>query len=155
MTVASTWYLLRPPRPIVPDSPRDAEPSSGAVRAWLSALVLLTGLWGLALFITDAGPSDLIWVWPGDLLSSRLIGVMLLTIAAGSAYSLRHADTARTMLAMVVTYALGLAVASLWNLLAAKPIKPAYLVVFGVICLGSVALMVWERPKEALLQPGS
>jgi len=155
MTVASTWYLLRPPRWIVPDSRRDAEPSSGAVRAWLSALVVLTGVWGLALFITDQGPSDLIWVWPGDLLSSRLIGVMLLTIAAGSAYSLRYADTARTMLAMVVTYALGLAVASLWNLLAGKPIKAAYLVVFGVIFLGSVALLVWDRPKQAVLQSSS
>jgi len=77
---------------------------------------------------------------------------MLLTIAAGSAYSLRHADTARTMLAMVVTYALGLAVASLWNLVAAKPIKPAYLVVFGVIFLVSAALLVWDRPRQAVLQ---
>jgi hypothetical protein len=79
--------------------------------------------------------AGLIWVWPGDPLSSRLIGVMLLAVAAGSAYSLRYADTSRVMLATLATYGLGLAVASLWNLAAGLPVKPGYLVVFEVICL--------------------
>lgn len=145
MTAVSTWYLFRPVT-IIPDGPHDSEPSNTAVRSWLMAVALLTGIWGLALFITDVGPSDLIWAWPGDLLSSRLIGVMLLTIAVGSVYSLRHADLSRLMLATTLTYALGLAVASLWNVASGKPIKLSYFVVFGLIFLGSAALLLWKRP---------
>jgi hypothetical protein len=39
-------------------------------------------------------------------------------------HSLRYADTTRTMLVMTITYALGLAVASLWNLVAGSPSNP-------------------------------
>ena len=38
-------------------------------------------------WVTDSGPVPFVWVWPGDLLTSRLIGVMLLTIAVGAATS--------------------------------------------------------------------
>jgi hypothetical protein len=142
MSIATLWYLLRQPT-ILPDDP--ATPPSAMVRNWLGLVAIITGLWGLALFITDRGGSDLIWVWPGDLLSSRLIGVMLLAIAAGSAYSLRYADVSRLMLAMTAAYGLGLAVASLWNVLGSNPIKVSYLVVFGVIFLVSGALLYMGR----------
>lgn len=155
MTVSSAWYLFRPPRPVITDEPRDVEASSLPLKAWLGAVGVLTAVWGLALFITDMGPSELIWVWPGDLLTSRLIGVMLLTIAAGVAYSLRFADLARTMLAMVITYAIGLAVSSFWLLLAGKPIKLAYTVVFGLIFLGSAVLLLWERTAQLSTQRSS
>ena len=106
---------------------------------------MVTGLWGLALFLTDRGPSALIWVWPGDLLTSRLIGVMLLAIAAGAAASLRYADMARMMLSMALTYGLGLAAASAWNTLTDKPIQLSYLIVFGLIALGSAAVLMTDR----------
>jgi len=140
MAVSSTWYLLRPVR-VIPDTGRDQQPSRLGVKAWLLAVAVLTGLWGLALFLTDQGPSSLVWVWPGDLLSSRLIGVMLLTIAGGSLYSLRRTELARPMLSMIITYSLGLAAASLWNILFALPVKPAYLVVFALIFVGSTLLL--------------
>jgi hypothetical protein len=147
MTVASTWYLFRPVR-VIADEPRDKQPSSLALKAWLVLLTLLTAAWGLALFITDKGPSDLVWVWQGDLLSSRLIGVMLLTIAGGSLYSLRFVDSSRHMLAMTLTYSLGLAAASLWNMVGGKPVKPAYLVVFGIVFLVSAGFLLFDRPLK-------
>jgi len=112
MVVATTWYLLRQPR-IFPDQLQDLVSPSRGVRLWLVIIAIVTVLWGLALIVTDDGPSTLIWVWPGDLLTSRLIGVMLLTIAAGAIYSLPARGTARPMLAMILTYGLGLSLASL------------------------------------------
>lgn len=136
MTVSTLWYLLRQPR-LFPDAAADLRPPAPSVRGWLGIVAIVTALWGLALLITDNGPSPLVWVWPGDLLTSRLIGVMLLTIAAGSLYSLNALGLARPMLAMNAVYGLGLSIASLWNLLAGKPIKPSYALVFGIVFLVS------------------
>lgn len=136
MTLSTLWYLLRQPR-IFLDSAVDLRPPASPVRGWLGIVAVVTALWGLALLITDNGPSPLVWVWPGDLLTSRLIGVMLLTIAAGSFYSLSSRGLARPMLAMNCTYGLGISVASLWNLLADKPVKPSYALVFGLVFLVS------------------
>lgn len=143
MSAASLWFLLRPPRLLAETG--DVVPASPVVQGWLGVCAALTALWGLALFATDNGPSALMWVWPGDMLTSRLIGVMLLTLAVGALLGLRHADIARQMLAMLLTYGLGLAVASIWNSLSGKPIKPAYVVVFGVLGLGSLLLLWRER----------
>lgn len=140
MIVATLWYLFRQPR-IMADEPEGAPPGSSLSRGWLSIVALITGVWGLALFLTDSGPSSLIWVWDGDLLSSRLIGVMLLTIAAGSLYSLRTAETVRPMLAMILTYGLGLTAASLWGLLVGQPVPLLYLTIFGLIALVSAVLL--------------
>lgn len=145
MSIATLWYLARQPQILADDPPT---PPNTTARNWLGLVAVVTGLWGVALFITDSGPTDLIWVWPSDLLSSRLIGVMLLAIAMGNAYSLRYADAARLMLAMTAAYGLGLAVASLWNVLADRPIKVSYLVVFGVIFVVSLVMLVRQRAPE-------
>lgn len=140
LIVPTLWFLFRQPL-ILPDEAQDSVPASPVVRGWLGFVAILTALWGVALFVTDNGPSDLIWVWPGDLLTSRLIGVMLLTIAVGAVYSLRYADTARMMLAIMLTYGLGLAIASLWTALAGNPIKLSYVVTFSVIFVVSAVLL--------------
>ena len=152
MSIAAVWYLLQQPV-ILPDAPEDAAPPAPVVKGWLSFLAILTGLWGLALFATDNGPAPQVWVWPGDLLTSRLIGVMLLTIAVGSAWSLRYGDLSRLMLAMTIMYGLDLALASLWNMFSGKPVKLSYLIVFGLIALVSTFLLVRQRavmPRAAL-----
>ena len=79
------------------------------VRGWLGLVAAVMAVWGLALFITDSGPSPFIWVWPGDLLSSRLIAMMLWAIAAGAAFALPRTDTARLMLGVTLTYGVGVA----------------------------------------------
>ena len=132
----SIFFLLRPPGAL-PDPVRDLRPPPGIIRGWLAVLGVLTLLWGLALFITDAGPLAFIWVWPGDQLSSRLIAVMLFTLAALSFFGRGGQDSATLTLVVAQIYGFGVALASLWNLFAGSPIKWAYLLVFGFVFLGS------------------
>jgi hypothetical protein len=94
-----------------------------------------------------------IWVWSGDLLTSRLLGVMLLAIGVGALTSRRYADVARVMLATALTYGLGVALTGLWNVLLGQPIIVSYVVVFGLLFLGSAGLLLVDRP--AVRQPSS
>jgi hypothetical protein len=151
MIVASTWYLLRQPQ-VLPDDELDAIAANAIIQVWLPVVAAITAVWGLALLVTDNGPSALIWPWPGDLLSSRLIAVMLLTIAFGALYSLRYADTARLMLVMIVVYSLGITLASLWNLFFGLPIKPLYTAVFSVLCLVTAVLLLTDRQPSQVLK---
>jgi hypothetical protein len=153
MSLASLYFLWQQPR-IIPDQLADATPPTPYIRQWLLLVSIVTGLWGLALFITDKGGSDLIWVWAGDLLSSRLIGVMLLTIAAGCAYAWQARSTARLMLEMISIYSFGLALASLWNALADKPIKESYTGVFAVIFWISIMLLLTDTSPQIEPSPG-
>ena len=145
MTIVAAYFLVRQPD-IVPDDDGDLAPSSIASRVLLLAVAATTFAWGLALFITDAGPTDLVWAWPGDLLSSRLIGVMLLAIGAGSTYALPRAATARLMQITTLVYAVGLAAASLWGSVVAKPVKPAYVAVFAIVAVLCALVLIIDRP---------
>lgn len=154
MIISALIFAVRQPI-ILKDPARDSTPSNLFVRLWLSALAVLTFIWGLALFITDSGPSPLIWVWPGDLLTSRLISVMLFTIAAGALYSFPKADTARLMLWLAATYGLGLVLATAWNLLGGLPIKFIYLLVFGFVFLVSAFFLLLTTKTIARLLSGA
>jgi hypothetical protein len=146
MTVAAVWYLLQQPV-IVPDEPADSLPPNPPAGAWLGLVAAVTAVWGLALFVTDNGPSGLIWAWPGDLLTSRLIAVMLLTIAVGAVYALRYADVSRVMLGVIAVYGLGVTMANLWSILVSQPVNPSYVVAFGIMFLVSATLLIAERQK--------
>lgn len=148
MDVATGWYLFRQPD-ILPSQPQDEAPTTRMVRRWLVSAAVLTGLWGLALFISDNGPIAAIWVWSGDLLSSRLIGVMLLAIATGLLYSSRFRDAAQVMLTTLISYGAGLAAASLWNLIFDKPFPLSYFAVFGTVALVSLVALVIDRRRDA------
>ncbi|MFN2138189.1 MAG: hypothetical protein ACK2UK_19695, partial [Candidatus Promineifilaceae bacterium] len=148
MVLADVYFLLRQPA-VFPDTAVDLASPPAAVRAWLAIVALITAFWGLALFLTDGGPSDLIWLWPGDLLTSRLIGVMLLTMAAGAVYSQSARGTARPMLAMILVYGLGIALANFWNTFTGKPVKPSYTIVFAIFALVSAVLLLWDQPQPA------
>jgi hypothetical protein len=144
MTVAALWYLFQQPV-IISDEPTDSLPPTPLVGAWLGLVAAVTAFWGLALFITDNGPSGLIWAWPGDLLTSRLIAVMLLTLAIGAVYALRYADVSRVMLGVIAVYGFGVTLANLWNILVSKPVKPSYVAAFGIMFLVSATLLIAER----------
>jgi len=147
MVTATTGYLLWQPR-LIPDEARDQAPSSRVVRYWLATVAFICGLWGVALFVTDQGPSPLIWVWVGDLLSSRLIGVMLLAVAVGAITGYRRADPARLMMIVTLTYGIGLVLASLWNRVGGKPVPLSYLIVFGGIALISAILLNTDKSHK-------
>jgi hypothetical protein len=144
MSVAAIWYLFDTPV-LAADGPAAPGPPPRPVSACLGLVAVVTALWGLALFVTDDGPSALVWAWPGDLLTSRLIAVMLFTIATGAAYALLFADLSRAMLGAIAVYGFGVTLANLWNVFAGKPINPSYVVVFGLMFLVSVALLVASR----------
>jgi hypothetical protein len=145
MTAVAGWYLRRTPS-VLAEAAQDQAPAELGIRLGLSAVAVGLGLWGLALFSTDAGPWPFIWVWPGDLLTSRLIGVMLLAIAVGAAFSARWADAARLISSVGLTYGLGVVAANLWSALAGKPIQFSYVVAFGLIGLGSAWILFRPRP---------
>jgi hypothetical protein len=147
MTVVAGYFLVRQPE-IVADDERDLVPSTAASRAALIIVAVTTYAWGIALFVTDRGPSELVWAWPGDLLSSRLIGVMLLAIGAGCTYALPRADTARLMEITTLVYAVGLAAASLWGAVLGQPVRPAYAVVFAVLAVLCAVLLLVDRPTS-------
>jgi hypothetical protein len=111
----------------------------------LGLVAAVCALWGLALFVTDNGPSGLIWVWPGDLLTGRLIAVMLLTFAVGVVYALRYADVTRVMLGVIAVYGFGVMLTNLWNILASKPVNTSYVVTFSIMFLVSAILLIAER----------
>lgn len=139
MTAVSLWHLLHPMGII---QVKDDVPVMGVARVWLWGTAVLTALWGLALFLTDKGPSTLIWVWPGDLLTSRLIAVMLWTLAAAAVYSLRSQEALRVTLAAMVVYGMGVVAANVWNVAA---LKPLYVIFFAFIAIGSGRLWQLNR----------
>jgi hypothetical protein len=104
----------------------------------------------LALFLTDSGPSALIWVWPGDLLTSRLIAVMLWTVAGAAVYSIRSQDALPVTLAVLVVYGISVIVANLWNMAA---LKPLYIFFFAVLAIGSGILLLQTKNLVAKSKP--
>jgi hypothetical protein len=145
--VATLWFLTRTPVLAEP-FPADAAPPGSTVSAWLAAIAVVTGLWGLALFVTDLGPIAALWVWPGDLLSSRLIGVMLLTIAVACGLGRSRSDTAAMALTVTITYAIGVIAAGLASVLFARPVPVAYVLAFAVFGIGSAVVGRIRRPTE-------
>jgi hypothetical protein len=148
MTVGALWYLFQQPI-IIPDEPTDSLSPTSLVGAWRGLVAAVTTLWGLALFITDNGPSHLIWAWPGDLLTSRLVAVMLLTITVGTVYALRYADVSKVMLGVIAVYGFGVTLASLWNILVSKPVNSSYVAAFGIMFLVSATQLIAERQSTA------
>jgi len=148
VTVPSVVFLRRQP-PIVVEEGVARGAVASAERSWFTGCATITGLWGLALLTTDDGPLDAVWVWPGDLLSSRLIAVMLLALAAGSVYSATRVDAVPVMLSVIVAYGAIVPLSSAANVLSGKPAKPAYIVVFAVLALGSVILLLRRTAKPA------
>lgn len=142
MDSATLLYVYRQPS-IIPEPKVDAPPSP-PTRLFLWGLGSVLGLWGLALFITAKGPSDLIWLWQQDLLTSRLIAVMLLTIATACWMSFRSARLSRLTLIFAGVYGVGVAAANAWNYLADKPVQWLYVVSFLAIGLLAFILVVRE-----------
>lgn len=140
MIVSTLWYLVRSPAVPTDSEPDSAQPSQ-PTRLWLTLVAVVSGFWGAALFLSDSGPVALIWVWPGDLLTSRLIAVMLLTIATAALYTLRSPESLRLALVALVVYGFGAALANLLNIAAGKPVQMLYVLGFGLMGVVSSYLL--------------
>ncbi len=121
----------------------DAAPAAlgATVRGWLLSAGLVLALWGAALFLTPTSPYPLVFNWPQDELSSRLIAAMLMTIAVAFFLSRREAGLARTALLFAGVYGVGVVAAGLMNAVGGKPIPLLYVTGFGIVGLVSLGLL--------------
>jgi len=143
MCGASLYFLLDPPS-VGFEGPTTAGAAQGLINVWFVAVAVVTVLWGMALFLTDDGFSNEVWVWPGDLLSSRLIGAMLLTLAATAIYAIARPSTTTMALSVIATYGLAGALANIWQDFLDKPVKDDYVMVLGAVGLVSLSLLLWR-----------
>ncbi|HXH04471.1 MAG TPA: hypothetical protein VNN09_14300 [Candidatus Competibacteraceae bacterium] len=141
MSVTALGLLLRPPAL----AKEEAAANGTVTNGWFVLTALVMGLWGLALLVTDHGPLPWVWAWSGDALSTRVIAVMLLAIAAGSLYALRAPGAGRLMLAGMLAYGVLGTAASLWNLMSGKPLPVGYVSVFAALALGAAVLLLAGR----------
>jgi Na+/melibiose symporter-like transporter len=114
---------------------------SAAVRGWLLLAGLVLTIWGAALFVTPTAPYPLVFNWPQDELSSRLIAAMLMTVAVAFFLSRRDAGLARLALLFAGVYGIGVVAAGMMNAVGGKPMPLLYVTGFGTIGLVSLGLL--------------
>ena len=118
------------------------ETMSGAtVRGWLLCAGLALAIWGAALFVVPTAPYRLVFNWPQDALSSRLIAAMLMTIAIAFFLSRRDAGLARLALLFAGVYGVGVVAAGPMNAVGGNPIPLLYVGGFAIIGLVSLGLL--------------
>lgn len=120
--------------------PRLSRPQ-GAIATLTS---LIAAAWGLALFLWPAGPLPLIWPWPSDALTSRLIAAMFLTVAAAQPFAGDRASRISAH-ALTATYGCGIALACLAQIAQGKPAPLAYLYIWGALGLLNAAKLLTAR----------
>lgn len=122
-------------------------PVSAAQSAWLLGAGIVLGAWGLALFLAPATGFPLVFNWPADALTSRLIAAMLLTVATAFLVARTDASLVPQALLLGGAYGLGVVVAILPNLLRGLPWPPLYLAAFAVLGLVSAGILLMERRR--------
>lgn len=143
LALSSLWHLVRrTPGPMAEEA--DVRPSE-VCRNALLIIAMLSGIWGLAIFIVPAGPISAIWIWPDDALTSRLIATMLLTIAAMCLMARDAARLAMLALAILAVYGAGVALAGAMNAFSVKPLPIAYMAGLGSIAV--IALVLRGKVK--------
>ena len=146
LTVASVWHLARGTERQLADT--GGKPATAPVDGFLVIVAIITGLWGVTLILMPAGPVPMIWTWPADALSSRLIGTMLLTLGVMCFSARRDADLSALALAVLALYGFGAVLAGLMNALAGNPLPMAYMVVLGSIaCVAVLLRLITAGPR--------
>jgi hypothetical protein len=123
------------------------------VRGWLMLAGLVLAIWGAALFLIPTAPYPLVFNWPQDELSSRLIAAMLLTAAVSFFLSRHDAMLARLSLLFAGVYGVGVVAAGLMNAVGGKPVPLLYVAGFGVIGLVSLALFAGMKTLSPTTSP--
>lgn len=147
MTLGSLWLSFRP----AVLAPETGAPEPGNIsKLFLVGSAAIFGAWGLALFAIADGPVKMVWLWPDDLLSSRLIGVMLLSLAVAALMAQREPRLTRAALLFHAVYGLCALAAVLWNLTAAKPVPLLYAALLGGTGLAAALLLAKGRRNPAV-----
>lgn len=125
--------------------PYDERGLSAGLLGWIGTLA---GVWGLALFIWPAGPAPLLWPWPDDPLTTRLIAAMFLTVATACHYAEGRAERL-TAYILCIIYGTGISIVVALALVAGKPGFWAYLVFWA----GVVVIALREIFRERAVSP--
>ena len=115
----------------------------------------LAGLWGLVLFLWPTGPWPLLWPWPQDPLTTRLIAAMFLTVAAACHFAEGRGER-RTAYILCLIYGAGIALVISLALWLGKPGSWAYLLFWAFVAIEAVRGLVSERaasPTRAASPP--
>ncbi len=112
---------------------------------WLLAAGVVFVLWGLALFVMPAAKFPLVFNWPSDPLTSRLIAAMLLTLGASSLVARRDGTLLPQAHILSAAYGLGVVVAILPNIASGLPWPPLYLAAFTVVGVVSAGFLLTGR----------
>jgi hypothetical protein len=138
---------------------KDAGPAQsapgGTLRGWLLVAGVALAVWGAALFATPTAPYPLVFNWPQDELSSRLIAAMLMTVAVAFFLSRRDAGLARLALLFAGVYGIGVVAAGMMNAVGGKPMPLLYVTGFGVIGLVSLGLLAGMKGLRVSPQAAS
>ena len=118
------------------------------VRILFILVSILAFIWAAVLFLFPSNGPVLIATWPGDPLSSRLIGTMFFTIAVAALAALHDAERARTALVLYAVYGFGVVAAGIFSVAAGKPMPVAY--VFGLGGLAAAAIAILSAGKLSL-----
>lgn len=128
------------------DRPGDPGPVSRPFEAgWHVLAGVLLGIWAGALFVAPATPVALIFLWPADPLTSRLIAAMLMTLAAAMLIARGRAGLSLSANLVGAIYGWGGVAALAVNMAAGLSWPPAYLAVFGLVGAVSTALLLSRR----------
>lgn len=122
-----------------------ARRATGIEAAWLLFAGLTLVAWGLALFGVPATPFRMVFVWPADPLTSRLIAAMLLTV--GLTFFLARRDSRLLPQARLfgAVYGLGVSVAVLGNVARGLPWPELYLGAMLAVGLVSTGFLIALR----------
>jgi hypothetical protein len=133
-----------------------ARPMPGTtVQGWMLVAGLVLAIWGAALFLIPTTPYPLVFNWPQDELSSRLIAAMLMTIAVAFFQSRRDAGLARLALLFAGVYGVGVVAAGLMNAVGGKPVPLLYVTGFAIVGLASLGLLAGIKTSRISPQAAS
>jgi hypothetical protein len=127
----------------------------GTVRGWLLVAGLTLAVWGAALFLVPTAPYPLVFNWPQDELSSRLIAAMLMTVAVAFFLSRHDAGLARLALLFAGVYGIGVVAAGMMNAAGGKPMPLLYVTGFGIVGLVSLGLLAGMKGMRISPQAAS
>lgn len=114
-------------------------------RGCLRVAGVLLLLWGTALFIAPATPLALMFPWPGDPLTSRLIASMILSLGVAMLAAARDATLLPVVLVFAAVYGCGVFAACVVNALGGRPVPLLYAAALGLLGVASLAGLLWRR----------
>jgi hypothetical protein len=135
LLVASSFALLALPRKVP-----ETDLRLNSLSSWTLRLIGgVAGFWAVALFLKPDGPWPLIWPWPSDPLTTRLIASMFLSISVGAIAARANHQLGRTVFWATMAYGVGVVIAGFAHVMTDEPTSVGY----SVARLPKSYMIVW------------